>query len=318
MRKNSVTFKIITGFALICAALTLGALPLRASTMGLKQNSLIEGNVIMLSDVFSGIAEDGDKALGPAPRPGHDMVLNARTLLRIALALDLPWRPVSSTETVVLRRAGNMIEPDAVKAALSNSMTTEGYPGRYNMALAAPLPEMVLPTDMDGTVEVVSLNVKPDKNWFEATLAAPSRENPLHSFHVTGALQPLTQVPVLVEPLNRGSIIGARDITYIEMRADMLKDNMIVNEDNLVGMTPRRLIAAGQPVNRVDVDAPRTVERGEMVTMVFQEGTLLLTAQGKALEHGAKGDHIRVVNTSSNQTIDAVVTGSNEVTVKQF
>jgi len=39
---------------------------------------------------------------------------------------------------------------------------------------------------------------------------------------------------------------------------------------------------------------------------------------GKGLEHGSKGDLVRVVNNSSNRTIEALVTGEREVTVQTF
>ena len=80
------------------------------------------------------------------------------------------------------------------------------------------------------------------------------------------------------------------------------------------GLTPRRMIAAGKPVKANDVQAPRIVARGEAVTLIYKAGALNLTARGKALEFGAKGDVIRVVNTQSNRSIDAIVTGDQEVT----
>ena len=64
-----------------------------AKAVDLRQNATIEGSVITLGDIFYNLPGNGDKVLGPAPRPGADMVLNARTLLRVAMALDLPWRP---------------------------------------------------------------------------------------------------------------------------------------------------------------------------------------------------------------------------------
>ncbi len=50
-----------------------------ASAVSLKYNTLVEDNVITLGDVFTGLDRKADKVLGPAPRPGQDMTLNART-----------------------------------------------------------------------------------------------------------------------------------------------------------------------------------------------------------------------------------------------
>jgi flagella basal body P-ring formation protein FlgA len=58
------------------------------------------------------------------------------------------------------------------------------------------------------------------------------------------------------------------------------------------------------------------VARNSTVTIVLQTGYLRLTAQGKAIEDGAKGDTIRVTNLQSKKTIEAVVAGPDFVTVQ--
>ena len=51
--------------------------------------------------------------------------------------------------------------------------------------------------------------------------------------------------------------------------------------------------------------------------MVLQQKSMTLTAQGKALEAGTDGQVIRVVNTMSNRTVEAVVIGPNQVSVSK-
>ena len=51
------------------------------------------------------------------------------------------------------------------------------------------------------------------------------------------------------------------------------------------------------------------------VTIVLQTDAMTLTAQGRASEDGAKGDTIRVVNLRSKKTIEAVVSGADQVTI---
>lgn len=318
MRKLLLTFKFMTGLVLAIGLLPAIAAPLAASSVSLKQNSVIEGNTIKLGDVFNGLDDASEKVLGPAPRPGHDMVLNARTLLRIAVAMDLPWRPASNADYVVLSRAGSAIGQETVVSALKERLVKDSMQGNYTFSFATPLPEVVLPADIPAQAEVTDMKIQPDGKTFEATLAAPSDENPVQTFRLRGVMHRLVSVPVLVESLTKGAIIGKRDIQMIEMREHSLKDEMIMSQDALIGMTPRRLIVAGQPVTRADIEAPRTVERGDLVTMIFQQGGMTLTAQGKAMEHGATGDTIRVTNTSSNKTLEALVTASKEVTVKSF
>jgi flagella basal body P-ring formation protein FlgA len=55
--------------------------------------------------------------------------------------------------------------------------------------------------------------------------------------------------------------------------------------------------------------ADAAVRRGETVTLVYQAPGMSLTMRARALEDGAIGQPVRLMNTSSNRTIDAVVTG---------
>lgn len=55
--------------------------------------------------------------------------------------------------------------------------------------------------------------------------------------------------------------------------------------------------------------ADAAVRRGENVTLAYQMPGMSLTMRARAMEDGAVGQTIRLVNTSSNRTIDAVVTG---------
>ncbi|MGD9982451.1 MAG: flagellar basal body P-ring formation chaperone FlgA [Hyphomonadaceae bacterium] len=58
---------------------------------------------------------------------------------------------------------------------------------------------------------------------------------------------------------------------------------------------------------RVLADA--AIRRGESVTLVYQMPGMALSMRARSLEDGAVGQPIRLINTSSNRTIDAVVTG---------
>jgi flagella basal body P-ring formation protein FlgA len=94
-----------------------------------------------------------------------------------------------------------------------------------------------------------------------------------------------------------------------------VQPDMILDAESLVGLTPRRIVSAGKPVRNIDVEMPELVARGDSVTLVFDSAPLYLTAKGKALQNGGKGDLVRVINIASNRSIEGVVTGDRQVTV---
>ncbi|MCC7305731.1 MAG: flagellar basal body P-ring formation protein FlgA [Alphaproteobacteria bacterium] len=321
MSRTPLTRKILMGLLAAGSLLAATIYPLTASAIGLKQNSVINGDVIHLGDVFHGLPEGAEKVLGPAPQPGREMVLNARTLMRIAIALDLPWRPQHSDDSVTLKRAATVIGHDTIENLLKSSLEKQGVSGNYRLALATGNnrgAEIILPQDMPATAEITQIDYKPESGYFEATLAAPSSKNPIDTLQLSGTIERMASIPVLKESLGRGVIIGTGDIDFIQVPEKSLRQDIVLRAEDLDGMTPRNIIPSGQPVKLNDVQSPRVVDRGDIVTMVFNGGGMLLTAQGKALENGAKGDHIRVTNTASSKTVVAEVTGGKEVTIRDF
>lgn len=290
----------------------------QAKAMDLRQNAVIETPVITLGDIFTDLPHSADKVLGPAPRPGSEMVLNARTLLRVAMALDLPWRPASSNDQIVLTRAATLISQERVKTAVTNAIREQGYHGAFDLSFGAQAAEMILPADQPDTFDITHITANPQTDRFEATIAAPSADNPLQTIRVSGQIHPVELIPVLKSSLRNGTTITASDIETIQIRTAELQHDVILNADELIGTTPRRMLNAGKPVKAGEIEQPRVVQRGQTITMVFKSGGMELTAMGKALENGAKGDIIRVVNTGSNRTIQGIVSAEKEVTVRTF
>ena len=316
--KEHVKLTSRLSLAVMLLGMTLGLGSAPAHAVALKERSMIETNMITLGDIFHDLPRDAGRILGPAPRPGHDMVLNARTLMRIAIALDLPWRPNSSGDYVVLSRAATVIENDLIEDALRKSFIKKEIGEKFDIKFSEGTPEIILPKDMEPSVEVSHLNYNKNSKWFTATFVAPSQENPLQVTKVSGRIDPLVSIPTLRTPLRAGDIIGMRDIEMKDISVRHLKGDPVLDAQDLIGMTPRRFLHAGAPIRGNEIEPPQIVERGDSITMVFRNAGLELTASGKALQNGAKGDIISVVNASSNRTIDALITGEREVTVETF
>lgn len=131
----------------------------------------------------------------------------------------------------------------------------------------------------------------------------------------TGVAHAVVDMPVLNTVARRGDHIRQSMITMIPVREDYITDAMVLSADELVNMTPRKIIRANTPVATRDLVKPTMVERGDLVTMQLDSGSIKITALAKALETGTKGDMIRVMNMDSKRTLEARVTGLREATV---
>lgn len=304
----------LTMILMSCSPLFLYPLQ-HARALGLKENSMVNDNTIKLGDIFYGLERDEDRVLGAAPRPGQDMTLNAKTLLRIALALDLPWRPSGAQDQVVLRRAATIIERQAIEDSIMASLIDNGVVGDFGVTIPPEYNQIILPADAPAQLEISHLEMDSTKKRFTARISAPSLSNPIQKFEISGTIQPMISIPVLKENIANGRVIQADDIEFTQIKENDFSKDTIADAQSLIGMTARRLLVAGRPVRSSETSAPQLIARGELVTVSLNDGILNLTTQAKALENGSKGDVIRVVNTSSNQSIQAIVTDFKQVKV---
>lgn len=279
-----------------------------------REESVIMHDRIVLGDVFDGVEKNADHYLAPAPAVGRSVTLNANDLTRISEAFNLGWAANGAPEQVVIRRVSSEVPRSAVEKAVERELSEKTKGMKFEMKMdnaAAPLsfPEGAA----DKNVDVDSLSYDAANGTFRALVSASAA--PDVKKEITGRIFQIRQVPVLKEPLRSGDVISSSDIDYIEMRANDITSNMVVDAQKLVGLTPRRGIPAMKPLTSSDVQMPVLVKKGDIVTIALKNGSISLTAQGRALDDGAEGAAIRVMNTSSKQTISAAVTGTGTVAV---
>jgi flagellar basal body P-ring formation protein FlgA len=88
------------------------------------------------------------------------------------------------------------------------------------------------------------------------------------------------------------------------------------SDRDLVGQQIKRRVQADRPLTEPDVGPRIAVLASTPVTVLWSNGSLRMEMQGRAEESGALGDEIRVLNTSSGQTIRSIVTGDGMTEVR--
>ena len=306
---------LLVSLALFAFLMVAGAQSALAAS--LKSQAVLTKDVLTVGDIFDNAGRNANYVLGPAPQPGKDMVLNTATLLRIAMAMDLQWQPSTSLDQIVISRSATVIPAETVNATLSNALRDKIIDEKFTLDTGAMDLEIVLPHDAAATVEITKTAYNPRTNRFEATISAPSAAQPLKQMVVTGSVRAMTTIPVLKSSLRNGDIIGESDLDYVDFYTAEIQPDTLLKAEDVIGMTPRRMATPGKALRATEILAPQLIGRGETVTIILNDGPLRLTASGKAMQNGAKGDVIRIVNNSSNRAVDGVVSGSGEVIIRQ-
>ncbi len=163
--------------------------------------------------------------------------------------------------------------------------------------------------------EILVRNVAydPRSNRFDASVAlVGSDASPVV---VSGRVEPMVEVPVLIGHAMPGEVIADRDIQWTRVEARRAGLNTVTRIEDLVGNTPRRPIAAGQPIRMSDVLPNFVINKGDLVTVILKSGTMMLTARAEALQKGAVGDVIRVRNNQSRKVLETRVIAADTVTI---
>lgn len=122
-----------------------------------------------------------------------------------------------------------------------------------------------------------------------------------------------TEVVVAARALPASTVITKADLAM----SPKSHDGGLRDIDAAVGMETRVTIYAGRPVSLSDLRPAALVERNEIVAMSFERGALSIQTEGRALDRGAKGDRVRVMNLSSRTIVTGEVTGRSLVAVSR-
>jgi len=306
--------KLTTG--LITAYFVLSAGIGDATAAVLRPAITVDTDVVRLGDLFADVGEKQDAIVAAAPPPGEKAVFNAIRLQSIARRAGLSWQPQSRHESAVVRRTGRLISADDVRKLIQASLDKSGVPAGYQIALSKHDLTFHVAADDNRELRVAHTRFNPEGKQFSAIVEVPDDGSSYRRLQVTGSVYEVVNVPVLARSIQRGETIRARDLDFVQLRRKAIGRNTIVDSNLIVGKTPRRYLQTGKPIRMADIRPPVLVEKGKLVTLTLKNRHMLITAQGKALEDGAKGEVIRVSNTRSRQTVQGVVVAPNKVAIR--
>jgi flagellar basal body P-ring formation protein FlgA len=287
-----------------------------ASGATLKPQVFVNGDAVLLGDLFDGVGSQHDAVVTRAPAPGQSFVLDAAWLYRLARGYGLDWRPTAGFDQAVVRRTSTQISQDAVLRALHDALGHRiGKGERFEVELDNPALAIHLPAHFPPTIAVRSLYYDPASSRLSALMVAPDDRPDAVRVQVSGRTHKLVEVPITNAQLRPDSMIGAGDIRTVMLRADQVDRNALLDPDAIIGKSPRRLLDTDRVVRSADIREPILVQRNSFVTMIYRTDNMVITSKGRSRDHGTRGDTVRIVNTMSGKLIEAVVIGAGEVAV---
>lgn len=281
----------------------------------LRPTIFVEGDTITLGDLFEGAGAAAKIAFAPAPAPGEKQRFGADRVQSAAQAAGLAWEPDPGLRMVSVTRGGKLVPHRVIIEQITKALADYSGDGSITVQLANPTLTMAVARDAAATVRVDDIDYDPHSERFTATLAAPADDPQATRVQVLGRAMHLAHLPVLKDRLGPDQVIDRRDITWIDVPVERVDRNTITDANDLIGKSPRRGLSADTQIRVGDVDRPILVAKGALITMTVSAPNMTLTATGRAVDEGGKGDLIQVQNIQSHKTIVATVIGLNRVAV---
>lgn len=135
------------------------------------------------------------------------------------------------------------------------------------------------------------------------------------SVQVRLRVRKFADVVISKDRLGRFDLLSADKFTVDRQDITNLREQPLTSVDNVAGMRAARNIRRGDILTTGSIEPIPDIEAGNDVTIVYQEGPCTITALGKALERGYRGETVRVRNTSSGKIITAEIIDNSSVSV---
>lgn len=280
--------------------LCLAALPSDAAT--LRKAAILHRAQVRLSDLFADLAPGQDCDLGPAPAPGQSQIIDGAQLEAIATQFGIDWPDASDTARVRLTRAARTVTRDDIMPLITAELRKRGAP--ENAILDIPnFSGPTIAASQDETPQLANVVYDASHGRFSAYFTFPSDEGISSSFRADGTVSAQIDVVTALHDLSPGQIISRNDLDVINEDSRTLPARTISDPAAVVGQTARHTISAGSPLTPDQIIHVDLVEKGAPVILDISSTGLHLTASGIAVDSGALGERIHVLNPTSRMIV---------------
>lgn len=300
----------LTGLCMLVAA--TGAF---AADNALTGKTLIDGSGVTVGDLFTHTGRHAGYVLAPAPKVGETLTLTKQDLQRVAETFALDWKAPNDDISVSVQRNAVAVDGAKIAAALADSDLKSEASNDATFHVTSLTEPLVFQGLEEPEINVLDTAFDETTEKFVATIQVKRGDTVLQELNVKGNATPIVKVPVLRRTAMPNTIINAEDLTEMTLPKRDLRNNVFYSANDLIGMSAKRTLAAGQMIGKNDVTPPVMVKRNELITVVYQNGPVRLSTKARALDNGSKGDLVTLENTTSRKPFQAKITGPQQAEV---
>jgi flagellar basal body P-ring formation protein FlgA len=311
---RAVVLAAVVAFATPAFAQVGTALPSRTPP-SLRPAVTVTSDVVRIGDLVDNAGAVATVPIFRAPDVGTTGAVPVSQVLEAIRAHDLLLVDTRDLAEIEVTRAGHAISGRDIEGRIARAFAgRQGLGEAKNLAVTLDREVRTMHLDATAFAEIAISRAHYDRRAgrFDVTFEIPRTRS---LFRYTGALVETAAAAVLVRPLGRGEVLRDSDLVVERRPKSEVGSDGIDSLDQAIGFAPRQALQSGRILKRGDLVKPDLVKRDESVTLVFEVPGITLTMRGKALEAGAAGDFVNVLNVQSKRNVQGYVSGPARVTV---
>lgn len=238
----------------------------------------------------------------------------SRALHKLAAALVAILSALGAASAAVLP-AGQPLTVELVRELLEAALPAPEAGERWSITLLAPAFPIGNQAASDAHMVVETVELPPAGGELRALLRVTLPSGETGRIHLRGRAEPAIDVVVPRRALPAGAVIRGEDLAQTTLPRRRLPEGAVTTEAQLIGRAAVRRLAAGRPIRELDLRGPRLVAKGDPVRVLFQRAGLELILEASALEDGAAGDLVRMINPKGGRELRGSVVGPRAVRI---
>lgn len=286
-----------------------------AAEIRLREQARPANDTLTLGDLFSGLDQQADVVVGPAPAPGSRATYKIKHVVALARQHGLAWQPRGNEAPIVVARLGQQFGQRDVIDRILVQLRNSGLNGRHEIDLSGRLIDATFQRSAADLL-LRGFEIDGGSGRFSGELVVLSENGQREFLPLSGHVTSVRQVPMVQRLIRRGQTVEADDVTIAEVRLAPGVRDVVDLADDVIGKAARRTLRPGQPLQMSDLTEPIIVKKGSLVTVTLKAPGLTLSTMARALEDASIGEAVKVMNSQSKRTIETTVVGPGQVRVQ--
>ena len=285
----------------------------------LRANVTVTSDVVRIGDVIDNAGVAAQIAIYRAPDLGTTGTLPTAQVLTALRAHQVIGVETKDIKQVSVTRLARTVEAKEIEQNIAHALERRGGLGdaaNLTLTFDRDLQDVQLDASNSGAMQPVANRFEPRSGRFDVTFEVVDDSGTAATrLRFTGTAIETVEAAVLTRNVERNDILKSSDVV-LERRPKADVGGDAAGRNHSVGMQMRHPMRSGQPLRSADLVKPDLVQRDQEVTVIYQSAGLYLTTRGKALDSGAEGDLVNVLNPQTKRTLSGTVSARAQVTIQ--